>query len=201
MNDATTSLALVGLGNPGKKYEQTRHNFGFLLIDQLAKLLGASLEKSTRFKGEVGKTEINGRKLFFLKPLTYMNLSGESVRALLSYYQIPAGQLLAVTDDSDLPFGTLRFREKGSSGGHNGLKDIEACLGTREYPRLRLGIGKPSFGHLDAYVIGRFTDEEQKALPEILKYGEEVVKLWIDEGPERAATHAGIFHLKEQKME
>ncbi|UTT42999.1 aminoacyl-tRNA hydrolase [Exiguobacterium aurantiacum] len=133
---------IVGLGNPGKKYEMTRHNVGFLAIDRLADKHGIKLDEA-KFKALIGTGRINGERVVLVKPLTYMNLSGESVRPILDYYKIEIDDLLVIYDDLDMVPGKLRFRPKGSAGGHNGIKSLIQHLGTQDFKRLKLGIGRP----------------------------------------------------------
>ena len=133
---------IVGLGNPGKKYEMTRHNIGFLAIDQLAAKHGITVNE-TKFNAIMGTGRINGERVVLVKPLTYMNLSGEAVRPILDYYKIEIEDVLVIYDDLDMVPGKLRLRPKGSAGGHNGIKSLIQHLGTTEFKRLKLGIGRP----------------------------------------------------------
>lgn len=152
---------IVGLGNPGKKYEATRHNVGFEVVDKLAQNLNISL-KEEKWKGLFGFDTINGEKIFLLKPLTYMNLSGEAVRPLMDYYKINIEDVLVIYDDLDLPPGKIRLRQKGSHGGHNGIKSLLAHLGTEHFKRIRIGIGRPESGTPVAnYVLSTFSPSEK----------------------------------------
>lgn len=156
---------IVGLGNPGEDYRDTRHNIGFELLDALA---GASnsLFSPDRY-GDTATVKHKGRTLILLKPMTYMNLSGKAVRYWLEKEKIPLENLIVATDDLALPFGTIRIRKKGSDGGHNGLKSITELLGTNQWARLRFGIGNEfSKGHQVDYVLGRWSDEEREKLAE-----------------------------------
>ncbi|MBB6284456.1 aminoacyl-tRNA hydrolase [Geobacillus subterraneus] len=156
----------VGLGNPGKEYEQTRHNIGFFVIDELAKRWNVSL-KAAKFRGLFGTTSVFGEKVALCKPLTYMNLSGECVRPLIDFYGIAVEDVVIIYDDLDLPPGKIRLRLKGSSGGHNGVKSLIRHLGTEQFKRIRIGIGRPTNGQPVAdYVLGRFTEEERRAVAE-----------------------------------
>lgn len=178
---------IVGLGNPGKIYDDTRHNIGFKIVKALAEKYGIALRPSLiRLKGSGGEGKILEKRVQLLMPLTYMNDSGASVRKGVDYYKISLDRLIVVADDVDLPFGTLRLREKGSSGGQKGLKSIEAHLGTQEYPRLRVGVGGRGEGELAGHVLGKFTDKEQSALPEIIDRAITALELWIAEGAEPA---------------
>jgi len=154
-------IAFVGLGNPGKEYEKTRHNVGFMTIDELSKKWDIPLNQS-KFHGQFGTGFVSGQKVLLVKPLTYMNLSGECVRPLMDYYDIPLEHLKVIYDDLDLPTGRIRLRTKGSAGGHNGIKSLIQHLGSPEFDRLRIGIGRPQNGmKVVDYVLGRFSEEEQ----------------------------------------
>lgn len=156
---------IVGLGNPGKEYEKTRHNIGFMLIDELKK--DFTLENSTKFKGELYKKA----SLLLLKPHTYMNLSGQSVKAVADFYK--PERIIVIHDDIALNFGALRFKIGGSSGGHNGLKSIDSLIGV-DYERMRMGVGKPTFNTVD-FVLGRFSKEEEEALPDFLEHSKKIL--------------------------
>ena len=157
---------IVGLGNPGKEYENTRHNMGFNVIDKITKDCGVSVSQS-KFKGMFGTGIIYGEKVIILKPQTYMNLSGESVVAFRNFYKIKNENVLIIYDDLDLEEGTIRIRKKGSGGTHNGMKSVVNCLGTEEFPRIRVGIGKPKeYEDTIKYVIGPTTIATRKKLEE-----------------------------------
>ena len=166
---------IVGLGNIGPEYHETRHNIGFMVVDALAKVAGATFTDG-RY-GFTSTLSIKGRQLLLLKPSTYMNLSGNAVRYWMQKENIPLENVLIVVDDLALPFGTLRLKSKGSDAGHNGLKHITATLGTQNYARLRFGIGNefPRGGQID-YVLGHFTDEDQKTMDERLETAGEIIK-------------------------
>ena len=154
---------IVGLGNPGKKYEHTRHNMGFLALDLLADKYGIKVDR-LKFKALTGEGRIEGKKVLLVKPQTYMNLSGESVRDVMNFYKEPIENLIVIYDDIDLPEGTLRIRPKGSAGTHNGMRNIVYLLGEDEFPRIRVGIGGERKADLVNYVIGRVTEKEADAL-------------------------------------
>ncbi|MDZ5474328.1 aminoacyl-tRNA hydrolase [Bacillus sp. 31A1R] len=159
---------IVGLGNPGKQYDQTRHNIGFEVIDKLSDRLNIPLDQS-KFKGVYGVGYVNGERVFLLKPLTYMNLSGESIRAVMDYFDIDVEDLVVIYDDLDLPVGKIRLRQKGSAGGHNGIKSTIAHVGTQNFNRIRIGIDRPTNGmKVSDYVLGRFTKEEQDVLEGVI---------------------------------
>ncbi len=155
---------IVGLGNPTAKYDRTRHNVGFEVIDQLSKEYNISVD-TAKHKGLYGKGRIEGQTVILLKPMTYMNLSGESVVAVANYFKIEAEDIIVIYDDINLDVGRLRIREKGSAGGHNGIKNIITHLGTDAFPRIRVGVGmKPPKMDLADYVLSHFTKEEQIAM-------------------------------------
>jgi peptidyl-tRNA hydrolase, PTH1 family len=171
---------IVGLGNPGKQYDKTRHNIGFEVIDELADQLNIPLNQS-KFKGLFGIGSHKGEKVVLLKPLTYMNLSGESIRAIMDYYQIELEDFLVIYDDLDLPVGKIRLRQKGSAGGHNGIKSTVAHLGTQEFNRIRIGIDRPRNGmKVPDYVLGRFNEEDLPSTKEAVKKSSEACKAWLE---------------------
>ncbi len=152
---------VVGLGNPGERYRLTKHNVGWWVIDALSERFGANFWADSKFKGELSSIQIDGRKVFFLKPTTYMNLSGESVSSVCRYFKIEPEEILVILDDMDLPIGKIRLRLKGGSGGHRGLMSIEQHLGTSDFPRLRIGIGRPeSKEKVVDYVLSPFKGDE-----------------------------------------
>jgi peptidyl-tRNA hydrolase, PTH1 family len=171
---------IVGLGNPGKQYEQTRHNIGFEVIDALSQQLGIPLNQS-KLKGLYGMGFYKGEKVLLLKPLTYMNLSGESIRAVMDYYQVDLENLLVIYDDLDLPVGKIRLRQKGSAGGHNGIKSTIAHLGTQQFNRVRIGIDRPTTSMpIPDYVLGRFHKEEQLGVQEAVEKSTKACVAWIN---------------------
>ncbi|WP_088105936.1 aminoacyl-tRNA hydrolase [Halalkalibacter urbisdiaboli] len=170
---------IVGLGNPGEKYSGTRHNIGFDIIDHCASELNIELNQ-TKFKGVFGSAVINGEKVFLLKPLTYMNLSGESVRPFLDYFQIDIEDLVVVYDDLDLPVGKIRLRQKGSAGGHNGIKSLIQHFGTQEFNRIRVGIDRPKNGEpIVNYVLGRYHPEEKESVHQSIITSGKAIEAWI----------------------
>lgn len=166
-----TFQLVVGLGNPGAEYAGTRHNVGFMIMDQLGSNLGFSFRRESRFRADVARCG----GTWYAKPQTYMNLSGESVRALTAFYRIPPEAVLAVYDDAALPLGRLRFRQGGSAGGHNGMQSITDHLGTIAIPRLKTGIGGPR-SSLTGHVLGRFSDEELPMLNETVARAAEAIE-------------------------
>lgn len=169
---------IVGLGNPGFAYKGTRHNLGFLVVAQCAKKWGVSFKKERRFQAEMALFE----KGFLLKPETYMNLSGHAVQKVASFYKVDLSDLMVVTDDVDLPFGKLRMRGSGSSGGHKGLLSIEESLGTRAFARLRIGVGRDETKELEKFVLERFSKSEKEELPRIEKKAVEAIETWLESG-------------------
>ncbi|ALP88981.1 MULTISPECIES: aminoacyl-tRNA hydrolase [Clostridium] len=155
---------IVGLGNPGSQYEDTRHNIGFKVVDNIAKEYNIEINRQ-KFKGMCGEGFINGEKVILLKPTTYMNLSGESIREVVDFYKLSNDDVLVIYDDISLDVGRLRIREKGSAGGHNGIKSIIAHLGTDIFPRIKVGVGQPNVDLVN-YVLGKFTKEEMEVLNE-----------------------------------
>jgi len=181
---------VVGLGNPEPKYDRTRHNIGFVAIDRLATLWGGSWKEQRKFQGlftEVPAPKSGGGTIKLLKPLTYMNLSGQSIRAVMDWYKLPPESVLIIYDDMDLPFGKLRLRGSGSAGGHNGLKSAIAHLGTDKFPRLRVGIGKadPSRDTI-SHVLGKFAPEEAGLLTAVLQLVTEAVEVSLKDGLDKA---------------
>jgi peptidyl-tRNA hydrolase, PTH1 family len=171
---------VVGLGNPGREYAATRHNLGFMVVDELARRLAASHGRS-RFRSVLVEAFDEGQKIALVKPQTYMNLSGSSVREVLGWYKSSITELLVVVDDIDLPFSAMRLRPRGGSGGHNGLKSIIAELGTEEFSRLRIGIGRGA-GQATRQVLTRFSREEERQLPDIIGSAADCVLEWEREG-------------------
>ena len=179
---------IAGLGNPGNDYTGTRHNIGFLLVEQLAAGWKAQWKAEKKFTARLARTEQDGRKIILCQPQTFMNASGEAIGALAGFYQIPVAKVLVVTDDADLPLGQIRMRARGSSGGHHGLESVEQQLATRDYPRLRLGIGRRADDdrEITDYVLGRFTAEERKTVEDVLARAGQQVECWWSAGIEAA---------------
>ncbi len=178
---------IVGLGNPEKKYDGTRHNIGFQVIDKVAEKHNISVNEK-KHKAIIGKGYIGGEKVILAKPQTYMNLSGESVRELIDYYKIEeTTELIVISDDISLDVGQLRIRKKGSAGGHNGLKNIILHLGHDEFRRIRMGVGeKPSGYDLADYVLGHFSKEEQEQMSEAAEKAVGAVEMILTDGPDAA---------------
>ncbi|MHB1652472.1 MAG: aminoacyl-tRNA hydrolase [Desulfitobacteriaceae bacterium] len=169
---------IAGLGNPGVEYAETRHNAGFVLVDNLAE--EGQLDFRSKFQGLLVEGQWNGERVFLFKPQTYMNLSGRALRDLVAFYKILAEDILVVHDDMDLPLGKIRLRNRGSAGGHNGIRSIITELGTEEFWRLKLGIGRPPADWAAPdYVLGRFRPEEILSFEEALTKAEKAVQLWL----------------------
>ena len=178
---------VVGLGNPGAKYESTRHNMGFLVVDKLAQNEKLKFNK-LRFKAWTAVWEVGGEKVLLMKPQTYMNLSGEAVGQAARFYKIPADHVLVISDDIALPAGKLRIRAGGSAGGHNGLKNIIQHLGTDRFPRIKVGVGMPPQAAYDMadWVTGKPMGEEQKVIIEALNKAVAAIPVLIEQGVDRA---------------
>ena len=185
---------IVGLGNPEPKYNQTRHNIGFAVVDNLANIWQIYLSENRKFKAEFGEgRSTKTEKIYLLKPLTYMNRSGQAIRAVVDWYKLPPSSVLIIYDDMDLPMGRLRLRLSGSAGGHNGMKSAIAHLGTQEFPRLRIGIGKPKNVTAESgdpktisHVLGKFSPTESKLMTQMLDLVVETVEISLKQGIEKA---------------
>lgn len=183
---------IVGLGNPGKSYEGTRHNIGFAVVEQMARKYNLAFRKQLRFKGSVAEGQVGSASVILLMPLTFMNLSGEAVALVMRYLQIDLSRLLVIADDVDLPVGQLRMRINSSSGGHNGLKDIEQHLQTNSFARLRFGVGDREEGDLASHVLGRFSQEEEKLVPGVLERAVQAIEIWLEKGITSAMDFANV---------
>jgi PTH1 family peptidyl-tRNA hydrolase len=180
---------VVGLGNPGAEYAKTRHNAGFLLVEKLAAKWKCDWANEKKFRARIAKAERNGRKILLCEPQTFMNLSGETVGALKDFYRLPLNQILVAVDDADLPFGEIRLRKSGSSGGHHGLESIEQHLASREFARLRIGIGrKDSSREITNYVLGKFDSGENDLLKKVLERASDQIETWLEAGIEKAMS-------------
>lgn len=173
---------IVGLGNPGSKYEKTKHNIGFMAIDNIVKNLDVTFTDDKNFKAQIGSTFINHEKVYFVKPTTFMNNSGIAVKALLAYYNIDITDLIVIYDDLDMEVSKLRLRSKGSAGGHNGIKSIIAHIGTQEFNRIKVGIGRPLKGMtVINQVMGQFNTEDNIAISLTLDRVVNAVKFYLQE--------------------
>ncbi|ABR46395.1 Aminoacyl-tRNA hydrolase [Alkaliphilus metalliredigens QYMF] len=176
---------IVGLGNPGKKYSGTRHNVGFDVIDLLAHRLGITVNK-LKHKALYGEARIGGEKVILAKPQTFMNLSGESIREMMQFYKIDPENLIVIYDDIDVKVGSLRIRQSGSAGTHNGMKSTIYQLQTDAFPRIRIGVGRPEFGDLSNYVLGSFTKDEIPLMKESLERATLTVESIVIDGIDKA---------------
>ena len=168
------------LGNPGNEYTSTRHNVGWMVADEFAPLTGANWQK--KFKGVFCQTSISGQKIYFLKPQTFMNLSGESVQAAMQFFKIKQEELLVVHDEIELDFGVIGLKKGGGLGGHNGLRSIEKQIGTRDFYRLRIGVSRPTHGNVASYVLSKFSSDEQEWLPALLEKSASLLEDCLREG-------------------
>ena len=179
---------IVGLGNPGAKYDRTRHNIGFEAIDRLARTWKISLSENRKFQGLFGEGNIGSQRIRLLKPTTYMNLSGQSIRAVVDWYKLPPESVLVIYDDMDLPVGKLRLRLSGSAGGQNGMKSAISHLGTQNFPRLRIGIGSKGEKEAVGHVLGHFSPTETKVISEVLDLTVSAIELSLKQGVSKAMS-------------
>jgi len=182
---------IIGLGNPGKRYENTRHNLGFITVDKIARENDINVNK-IKHKALVGEGMISGHKVLLVKPQTYMNLSGESVREVFEYYKVDPEKLLVIFDDIDIPMGQLRIRKKGSAGTHNGMKSIIYQIQTDQFPRIRIGIGNDRKRGLISHVIGGFKKEEKTAIEDAVVRAAKAVTDILDIGIEKAMSEYNV---------
>ena len=182
---------IVGLGNPGREYDNTRHNIGFHAIDIIADKYNIDVNR-IKFKGVYGEGFIGGEKVMLLKPTTYMNLSGESIREAMDFYKLDLDQILVIYDDISLDVGKLRIREKGSAGGHNGIKSIIAHTGSEVFSRIKIGVGQPK-GDLVNHVLGKFSSEESEILNEVLEVVASATEVIIKEDTKEAMNKYNGF--------
>lgn len=180
MFDRGKTKIVVGLGNPGRQYAETRHNFGFFVVDELAKRTSAPSSRK-RMNAEIAEARYRDERLILVMPQTFMNASGVAVREIMRWYKVVPEDVLVVVDDLDLRFGQIRLRARGSAGGHNGLKSIFQETGTQEIPRLRVGIGR-SGNHAIGHVLSKFSKEEQDVLPDVVREAADAVETWLQKG-------------------
>jgi PTH1 family peptidyl-tRNA hydrolase len=180
---------IVGLGNPGADYAKTRHNAGFLLVEKLAAQWRSGWANERKFQARMSRAERGGRMILLAEPQTFMNLSGESVGALVKFYQLPLERILVVVDDADLPLGEIRLRPGGGTGGHHGLESVMQHLGSREYARLRIGIGrKDEAREITGHVLGKFSTAEKALLEKVLERAAGQMECWLDAGIQKAMS-------------
>ena len=190
---------IAGLGNPGKKYENTRHNIGFITLDYLAERHDIKINK-IKHKALVGEGRISGQKVLLVQPQTYMNLSGESLREVMDYYKEDIEDMIVIYDDIDLEAGAVRIRKKGGPGTHNGMRSIVQHLGT-DFPRIRMGIGKDRRGDLVDFVLGGFTKEDKEVLEPAIERAALAIEMYIGEGIEKAMNQYNIKAKKNKKKD
>ena len=171
---------VIGLGNPGREYARTRHNIGFMVVERMAKRIGADRGRA-RFRSQIAEGSFAHQQIVLVQPQTYMNLSGHALREIVNWYRVDLEDVLVVFDDMDLPFGSLRLRPSGSAGGHNGLRSIVEQLGTTTVPRLRLGIGRGRSSAV-GQVLSRFSPEEERHLPEVIDEAVDAITCWVEHG-------------------
>ena len=191
-------FVVAGLGNPGRKYEKTRHNMGFWAVDRLAEKNDIKIKK-IKHKALIGDGIISGEKVLLVKPQTYMNLSGESLREIVDYYNVDLSRLLVIYDDFDIEAGSLRIRKKGSAGSHNGMKSIINQLGSQDFPRIRVGIGSGKKDDLISYVIGGVTKGEKELLEDSLTRAADAAACIVEKGIEKAMNEYNVRPKKESK--
>jgi PTH1 family peptidyl-tRNA hydrolase len=181
---------VAGLGNPGKDYAQTRHNAGFLAVEKFGARFRANWQNEAKFRSKIGRVEVGGHKVVLCEPQTFMNSSGEAVAAVKQFFKIAPERILVVVDDADLPFGQVRMRTEGSSGGHHGLESVQEHLGTQKYSRLRIGIGRTADNarEITGYVLGRFNSSDMDLLGKVLARVSEQIECFILDGPQKAMS-------------
>ncbi|UOD35178.1 aminoacyl-tRNA hydrolase [Deferribacteraceae bacterium V6Fe1] len=187
---------IVGLGNPGAEYALTRHNIGFMVLDMLAEHFRLSFKGG--FKGDYAVADVYGKRVYFLKPQTYMNLSGDSVASLASYFKIESENILVVHDDLDMEFGKFKLKLGGSAGGHNGIRSIIACLNTEKFIRGKCGIGRPNVGGRN-YVLGKFTQEEFDKLDDFLSIAKDAIICYLNCGLKEAMNSFNNKNIKKEE--
>lgn len=172
---------IVGLGNPGKEYKETRHNIGFMVLEELASRYTVEKQES-RFDAIIGHVRIGTEKVLLVKPLTYMNLSGKAVQPIMHWYKLELEDLMVVYDDMDLPMGSLRIRASGGSGGHNGIASISERLASKDFARSRIGIGRPEVGEAVGWVLGKFSGDEKEQMQIVVKNAADALEKWAKMG-------------------
>ena len=196
------AFLIVGLGNPGAEYANTRHNAGFLLVEKLAAQWKSQWANEKKFRASMARGEVAGKRVYLCQPRTFMNASGEAVGAAMDFYQLSVAQLMVVSDDADLPVGTIRLRPGGSSGGHHGLESIESHLASRDFARLKIGIGrKDGLREITNHVLGRFDSAEKDLLEQVLDRAAAQVETWLDAGIEKAMQLNGNVETLKSRPE
>jgi peptidyl-tRNA hydrolase, PTH1 family len=192
---------IVGLGNPGAEYAKTRHNAGFLLVENLATKWKCDWANERKFRARIAKAEYDGKRILLCQPQTFMNLSGETVGALKNFYQLPLARILVAMDDADLPLGAIRLRPNGSSGGHHGLESVEQHLASREFARLKIGIGREDGSReITNHVLGKFDSAENELLGKVLNRATGQIECWLDAGIKKAMNQFnGVVDSKNEE--
>lgn len=180
--DGDRIYLITGLGNPGKTYEKTRHNIGFVVVRELARKHGLEFRKNSKFKSALAEGLIGSKRVVLQMPLTFMNLSGDAVALAIHFWKIDLSCFLAIVDDVDIGLGELRLKINSGPGGHNGLKSIEEHLQSQRYARLRIGVGDRDEGDLASHVLGQFSEEQQKLVPSIVERAIEAIEVWLNQG-------------------
>ncbi len=198
-----TWYLVAGLGNPGSEYARTRHNAGFLAVESFGRKFSADWKEQGRFQSRLARIEVSGRKVILCEPQTYVNASGQAIAPLAGFYKISPERVLAVVDDADLPFGQIRLRSEGSSGGHHGLESIEEHLGTRGFPRLRVGIGRTDRGlrEITGHVLGRFSADEDQVLGKVLERCAGQIECFLVQGVQKAMSQFNGAVIAPEKKE
>lgn len=189
---------IAGLGNPGRRYENTRHNIGFIALDLLAERNDIKINK-IKHKALVGEGRISGQKVLLVKPQTYMNLSGQSLQEVMAYYKEEIENLIVIYDDIDIPMGTVRIRKKGSAGTHNGMRSVVQCLNSDQFPRIRIGLGDGRKGELKDFVIGGFSKAEKEPLEEAVTRAVRAAECIVEKGIDKAMNEYNIRHKTSEK--
>lgn len=189
---------IAGLGNPGRKYENTRHNIGFIALDLLAERNDIKINK-IKHKALVGEGRISGQKVLLVKPQTYMNLSGQSLQEVMAYYKEEIEKLVVIYDDIDIPMGTVRIRKKGSAGTHNGMRSVVQCLSSDQFPRIRIGLGDGRKGELKDFVIGGFSKEEKAPLEEAVRRAVLAAECIVEKGIDKAMNEYNVRQKTSEK--
>ncbi len=192
---------IVGLGNPGDKYRLTRHNIGFMAVDFFVEQAGIAFKMEKSFNAAIAKSQLGDEEVVLIKPMTYMNLSGEAIGKFMNFFKPALDKLIVIVDDADLPFGELRLKASGSSGGHNGLKSLEQHLGTRDFARLKVGVGRSKEIALADYVLQPFSEEEQTILPKLLEKVKEALICFMQESVAKAMNKINAKEKKNERRE
>ncbi len=193
--DLSSPYLIVGLGNPGRSYERTRHNVGFVAVQEIARKHGLEFRRQAQFKSSLAEGKIDSKRVILQMPLTYMNLSGEAVAMAARFWKVDLARLLVIVDDVAIELGELRMKINSGSGGHNGLKSIEEHLQTQSYARLRIGVGDRFDGDLASHVMGKFSEDEEKVAAKVVQRAVETTEIWLNQGITSAMNFANSKFL------